>query len=591
MAGFKQVVLSAACIATLVACGGNTPAPLPTPSARPTNTPRPIADPGALAARATIVPPALQAYLQRVAASLKNDPPVLLLEEGLTNAQKQAQQIAIKDPRFQVNMRAQGTGEPLRNEIFGVYTVLPSDAVGAAEPCKQNACYRVEMYSYAYNIGSVAIVDMTAGKVLSARHEVDQQPDVSAELKKIAAQIAVESPEVAAALGGKPRESDAVMAATKTGLAQSRCERSNHLCVPPTFVKNGRALWAIVDLTDAALVGVRWTEVGNVIPPSVSEKRIQDDVVTKQFCQTLNTVSRNDWRFEYVITSSDGLQISNVKFNNAAVLDSAKVVDWHVSYSNRDKFGYSDAVGCPTFSQAVVVAFNGPRFYDLTENGQIAGFAIEQDFKSSVWPQPCNYFYKNRFEFYNDGRFRPVMINVGRGCGDDGWYRPILRLGFAGNNTFSSWDGAAWKAWTTERWQAPSAAYSPENAQYKIADAANQGYFVMPSRGQFKDGGRGDNPFVYATLRKTGAEGDVDLITIGGCCNDDYRQGPEKFIDPAPEPIANAQVVMWYVPQIKNDLRKGQEYCWADTVLKDGIFVPVEYPCWSGPLFVPMQKK
>ncbi|HQZ99863.1 MAG TPA: hypothetical protein PLJ62_06690, partial [Thermoflexales bacterium] len=159
----------------------------------------------------------------------------------------------------------------------------------------------------------------------------------------------------------------------------------------------------------------------------------------------------------------------------------------------------------------------------------------------------------------------------------------------AGNNTLSAWDGAAWKAWTTEQWQAPSAKYSPEDAQFKVTDATNKGYFVQPSHGQFKDGGRGDNPFVYATLRKTGAEGDTDLITIGSCCNDDYRQGPEKFIDSTPEPIANSQVVMWYVPQIKNDDRKGQEYCWADTILKDGIFVPVQYPCWSGPMFVPMK--
>ncbi|HQV70223.1 MAG TPA: hypothetical protein PLW39_07760 [Thermoflexales bacterium] len=588
MSGFKKVALSLVMALGLAACGTATPAPTSLPATRPTNTPRPTADAGVLAARVTVVPPALQTYLQRVAASLKNDPPVLLLD-GLPDAQNQAQQLAVKDPRFQVNMRAQGTGEPLRNEIFGVYTVLPSDVISATQACKQDVCYRVEMYSFAYNIGSVAIVDTTAAKVLSVRHEVDQQPDVSPELKKIAVQIAVESPEVAAALGGKPRESDAVMAATKTGLAQSRCERSNHLCVPPTFVKNNRALWAIVDLTDAALVGVRWTEVGNVVPPSVSEKRLQDDVVTKQFCQTANAITRNGWQFEYVITSSDGLQITNVKYNDRLVLDSAKVVDWHVSYSAKDKFGYSDAVGCPTFSQAVVVAFNGPRFYDLTENGQVTGFAIEEDFKSAVWPQPCNYFYKNRFEFYTDGRFRPVMINVGHGCGNDGWYRPILRLGLAGNNTLSAWDGAAWKAWTTEQWQAPSAKYSPEDAQFKVTDATNKGYFVQPSHGQFKDGGRGDNPFVYATLRKTGAEGDTDLITIGSCCNDDYRQGPEKFIDSTPEPIANSQVVMWYVPQIKNDDRKGQEYCWADTILKDGIFVPVQYPCWSGPMFVPMK--
>jgi hypothetical protein len=566
----------------LAACNAATPTAAPTPGARPTNTPRPTADAGVLAARATAEPSVLQSHMQRVAQALKNNPPVLLLD-GLDAAQKKAQDTAVADPRFQLNMRDSANGAALRNEVFGVYPLLPSDVVSGTQACAQSACYRVEMYNYALDLASVAVVDNTAGKVLSVRHEVNMQPDLPSELRKIAAQIADTAPEVIAALGEKPHEGDAIYVSTKTSLSQSRCERSKHLCVAPTYVKNGRALWAIVDLTEGSLVGVRWTEVGNVVPPSVSEKKLQDDVVTKQFCQTTNSISRNGWQFDYSITSSDGMQISGVKFNGKQILDSAKVVDWHVSYTV-EKFGYSDAVGCPTFSQAVVVAFNGPRFYDLPD-----GFAIEEDFKSAVWPQPCNYFYKNRYEFYNDGRFRPVMINVGRGCGQDGWYHPILRLGFTGNNTLSSWDGSGWKTWDTEKWQAPATAYSPEDAQFKVADGAGKGFFVSPSHGQFKDGGRGDAPFVYLTRKKDGAEGDADLSTIGSCCNDDYRQGPEKFIDATPEAATSAPIVFWYVPQIKNDLRKGQEYCWADSVLKDGVYVPVEYPCWSGPMLTPIK--
>ncbi len=59
---------------------------------------------------------------------------------------------------------------------------------------------------------------------------------------------------------------------------------------------------------------------------------------------------------------------------------------------------------------------------------------------------------------------------------------------------------------------------------------------------------------------------------------------PEKFIEPNPEPIGNAPLVLWYVAQMKNDSRKGQEYCWADYVLEAGIYAERAYPCYSGPM-------
>ena len=62
-----------------------------------------------------------------------------------------------------------------------------------------------------------------------------------------------------------------------------------------------------------------------------------------------------------ICTSSDGLRISDVKYNGKVVFLNAKLVDWHVSYSNTDGFGYSDAVGCPYFSNAAVVAIDHPK--------------------------------------------------------------------------------------------------------------------------------------------------------------------------------------------------------------------------------------
>ena len=93
---------------------------------------------------------------------------------------------------------------------------------------------------------------------------------------------------------------------------KTKCERSKHLCVAPTFVVTGeKALWAIVDLTDLALVGVRWTQVGTTGKP-VTEKSLQNEVLTKQFCETNNSLDKNGWKLNYILTGSDGLKISDV---------------------------------------------------------------------------------------------------------------------------------------------------------------------------------------------------------------------------------------------------------------------------------------
>ena len=82
-------------------------------------------------------------------------------------------------------------------------------------------------------------------------------------------------------------------------------------------------------------------------------------------------------------------------------------------------------------------------------------------------------------------------------------------------------------------------------------------------------------------------EGDADLITIGSCCNTDYRQGPEKFIEPAPDSLVDAEIALWYVPSLKNDDTPGSEYCWADYILENGVYVPKVWPCAAGLQFTP----
>lgn len=526
----------------------------------------------------------IKARLEKIKTSLSQNPPILLLE-NLDETQNTAQNLAIKDERFLRETRDKTSNEPLLNEIFGVYPLRESDFIQQTASCKSSKCFRIEMYNFALNLTTNAVVDTNLQKVLVVTRIPSSQPDIPPHLTELAKHIATNSAEVKNALGGTAE--NPLMANTKTSLNRTKCERSGHLCVAPTFVSGEKALWAIVDLTDLALVGIRWTQVG-ATGQAVTQKTLQNSVLTEKYCEQNNELEKNGWKLNYMLTNSDGLKVSDVSFNGKPILRSAKLVDWHVSYSNSEGFGYSDAVGCPYFSQAAVVAAVEPKVADIKD-----GFSLIQKYYSDGYPTPCNYSYEQRFDFYNDGRFRVVVASLGRGCGNDGIYRPVTRIAFAGENkNFAEWNGKDWKIWETEGWQNQKSetVYTKENFQYRISDANNSGFFVEANRGQFGDGGRGDNAFVYVTKNMPERdEGESDLVTIAPCCNTDYRQGPEKFIEPAPEPLQNSSLVFWYVPQLKNDDTKGKEYCWAESVVENGIYKVKEYPCYSGAMFVPIK--
>ena len=526
--------------------------------------------------------PLIKSRIDKIQMSLRQEPPILTLN-GLDESQEFAQMIAARDERFSRETHDPNTGEPLLNEIFGVYPLRESDYIPQTVNCRQSKCFRVEMYNFALNLTTTAVVDTATKGVLVVTRVPHAQPDIPPHLTEIASHIATTAAEVKTALGGSAAEP--VMVNTKTSLNRTRCERSQHLCVAPTFVSGEKALWAIVDLTDLALVGVRWTHVGSTGKP-VTEKLLQNDVLTKKYCEQNTHLEKNGWKLDYMLTNSDGLKVSDVSFDGRPVLRSAKLVDWHVNYSNSEGFGYSDAVGCPYFSQAAVVAAVEPKIADKSE-----AFSLIQKYYSEGYPTPCNYGYEQRFDFYNDGRFRVVAASLGRGCGNDGTYRPVTRIAFAGSHdNFSEWTGRDWRMWNSENWQLQKTetVYTNEGYQYKIADSDGHGYFLQASRGQFGDGGRGDNAYVYVTKNVEGRdEGESELVTIASCCNLDYRQGPEKFIEPQPEPIAESPLVLWYVAQLKNDDTKGKEYCWAESIVENGIYKVKEYPCYSGPMFVP----
>lgn len=533
--------------------------------------------------------------IEEIKAALKQPMPVLLCRDSMNAQQKLAQAIALYDTVFTRSVHERNTNLPYRCEIFGVYPARQSDMNDVKTGYNLADCYRVELYNYALNCTATAITDIKQQKVLANGFQLQTQPDIPLSLKTLATKIAVSSPEVQQALGITPNEASALMASTKTSLNRSRCERSGHLCVAPTFVKDGKALWVIVDLTSYTLTGLRWTTVGTTGPPPViTERKLQDDKITSCFCELETPLQKDGWNMHYMLTSSDGLRISNVSFNGKPVLQSAKLVDWHVSYSGTDGFGYSDAVGCPYFSQAAVVAFDPPSIKPLKENNILVGFVLEQTFKSEQWPSPCNYNYLQRYAFYADGRFRISAASLGRGCGNDGTYRPVFRIAFASTqNNFAEWTGSSWNNWLQEKWQLQQAttSYTPEGYEYKLTDNTGAGYYMQPGNGKFNDGGRGDNAYVYTTLNKPGAdEGEADMVTIGPCCNTDYHQGPEKFIEPVPDNIQNKKLVIWYVAQMKNDNTKGSEYCWAESVLENGLYVTKSYPGFCGPMFVPVKQ-
>ncbi|HUN24453.1 MAG TPA: hypothetical protein PK299_15095 [Anaerolineales bacterium] len=529
-------------------------------------------------------------YLNEIALVLQQPVPIRLLK-NLSAEQELAQQLAVRSGEFQQSVFDPLNGAARRAEIFGVYPLRESDLAPVAQVCSTGSCYRVEMFNYAKNLTVVGIVNVTTQQLVQVQSLPDFQPDVPDELVNLAIEIARKNSQVQKALGLQPENAEAVMPNMKTALNDSVCERSKHLCIAPTFIQNERALWAIIDLTDLKLVGVRWTELGKSSGQPISEKIIQDEVLMQHYCNHATEYEQGDWSLAYMLTSSDGLKIENVTYKGRPILKSAKIVDWHVSYSQTDGFGYSDAIGCPIFSQAAVVAVEPPRIEELTEGGKTVGFRLIQTYWNEQWPQVCNYNYEQSYDFYSDGKFRVNASNLGRGCGNNATYRPVIRIAWAEPAQFSEWNGQEWQVWEQEQWvmQEDTTAYTAEGGQFAIQFADKSGFQLIPNRGQFSEGGRGDNAYTYVT-NNTGErdEGESDLITIGPCCNEDYRQGPEKFIEPDAEALNNStEIVTWYVPQVQNDDTPGAEYCWADSVLENGVYVPVVWKCTMGPMFVP----
>jgi len=521
--------------------------------------------------------PGVQTYQAQIASTLQATPPIMQVDQP-TAEQAAAFDVLANDSRLP-DITHDENGNAYRLQVMQSYKLPDSQANGNAAACAADSCYRLDIYNFTNNQTVLAVADLTSQQLLELQ-ATDTQPTLPDSLTKLAEEIVNHNPAVSAALG-KAFHEPVISSAMKTSLQRTVCENSRHLCVAPTYVlpSEKSALWAIVDLTDLKLVGTAWSEWNGTPPPPLTEGQLASNTVQHDICGKVLSDQRGDWQFDYTLTGSDGLEIRNVRYKGQQVIDSAKNTDWHVNYSGADGFGYSDAVGCPSFSTAAVVPSQLPSVA-VGDNGQVV---LQVDFKSRQWPLPCNYYYQQRFEMNADGSFRPVVASLGRGCGNDGTYRPVTRIQLPATITDIK-RGA--KTLTNEAWWQPIGC--PEGTSCTALSYNQNGtvYDVIPGNGQFGDGGRGDTPYIYLSSVDQGKlEGQEDVLTMGSCCNTDYRQGPETFVNN--ERLAGKPVALWYVAQLKNDDTPGAEYCWASSDVTNGRYETHAYPCPSGPLLKP----
>ncbi|MEI8165360.1 MAG: hypothetical protein WCG26_03240, partial [Chloroflexales bacterium] len=323
-------LITLALIALLVGCSAASPSSPPTP---PAITPPPAASAIVLGDGRTPDIPTIRAEQARRRAALAAAP-FVLLRPGLDARLDAAQRAVAADARVQAASR-RTTGERLLTEVMAVGAANAGDVPAAfAATCPPSACVRVVVYVYPTNVTLSATVD-ASGQVRDVQPLPATQPEIPRELAELATQIAVASPETARALGVTPTAAMALpyASATKTSAVGTPCERSQHLCVSPVFTWGSQALWVIVDLTDMRLVGAAtWTAQGQSAQRrDLSEATLQDAALAP-LCETPQSIDRDGWRANYLLTSSDGLDLRDVTFRGQPVLASAKIVDWHVGY-------------------------------------------------------------------------------------------------------------------------------------------------------------------------------------------------------------------------------------------------------------------
>ncbi len=497
--------------------------------------------------------------------SARGKSPAYPLDSGLTVEERLAQDIALSD----AEVIDQTAGK--RSEVFDIVPAGNFD--GPDGICAVGDCRQVTIYSFDEETAIMVVVDLVSRQVVEVMDQPGVFPAVNRRLYDMAAQLIHDSDEVAVELGFHPDRSDIMP--MPSSLAGTDCGYT-HPCLAATFPAGDRFLWAHVDLTTETFAGIAWS-------PAPEDEGLSM-VFAPSGCPAPGSIFRDGWQVDFGATASDGLRISEVRFNHSLVIASAKLAEWHVDYGNT---GFIDATGCSGGGgQSYIAPFGETRVIDLLDgSSNVIGFELVQDFRMPLWGVNCNYRYEQHYQFFKDGRFRVIAGAYGRGCGTNAIYRPILRIDLAiagaGNEVFSTWDGNDWAEQAIELKLQQAAPYTLDNYAWKVADTLlGFGFNIEPGLGQFGDGGRGDQAFVYIT-RHRASEGDGDMSALGACCNNDDRQGPDKFVNG--ETIAGEHLVLWYVPQMVTDATPGNEYCWTVSGGPD----PETYPCFSGPMFHP----
>lgn len=508
--------------------------------------------------------------LHTTPSPLRGKPAAYPLIETLTPEQRLAQDLALADPRVQ----AFTTGH--RSEVFGVRRIR-NDVPASAAECRHpdTDCRQVELYVFDTDAAVVAIVNLTTRTVLDVFYQPGVRPGINKRLADRAITIAMNAPEVQQALGFRPTSVD--MAPVDADMVNSVCEEG-HLCVGPTFRVGNRILWAIVDLTDERLVGINWT---NVAPDGASI------TFTAETCPQPGTLQRDGWTLAYETTSTDGLRVFDVSFYTHTLLTSAKLAEWHVDYGTT---GFRDSTGCGDGGGGFAIApYGETEIRDLRDStNAYLGFELVQDFRMSNWGASCNYRYEQHMQFFTDGRFRIVGGAYGRGCSTNPIYRPVMRIDVAiegdDHDTLrtSNDNGQTWTLATSEAWWLQNT----PTTDWVISDTlTNLAYRIIPGEpGLFAPEERGDYAYIYLTHHHPD-EGDSDLGSLGGCCNDNHQQGPDLFING--ESTTDTNLVLWYVPQMQTDAIGDDAngfYCWT----VNGEPTPEAYPCFAGPMFEPL---
>lgn len=491
----------------------------------------------------------------------------VLLDEGLDADRQAAQELALRDRR----VLDRTVGE--RSEVMGI---LPAGAQlsPASQGCTPGACYQVNIYNIDADLNVAAMVDVAAGRVLDVLYQPGVRPGINKRLADRALEIAFNAPEVIEVLGYRPVAAD--WPPMDADLAGSECDGSQ-FCVAPTFHLGNYIVWAFVNLTTEEFVKLAWTP-SQPYDPALSTEILYGG------CPAPGTVSRDGWELSFETTPSDGMRVYDVRFNGRDILRNAKIAEWHVHYTSGS--GFVDAPGCGGGAGFPIYPTGETKVFDIEEDGQTVGFSVQQDFRMSNWGNSCNYRYENHYEFYLDGRFRVRGGAFGKGCGTTGTYRPLIVMDMAidgvGGESVAQWDGADWTPLTTEAVFPDPNAISPDGYSFRISDGTTaNGFYLEPGRGQFGEGEEeGDAEFFYPVLYHA-AEVDPDLGSIGPCCSPP-NHGPESRVNG--EAIDDAHVVLWYVSSMVTDASPPEYYCWTVS----GEPNPETYPCWSGPMFVPM---